>query len=260
MSTIAKVQGRLDSHFYSRDGLPRYEIIGKTTGRPRPVTIRDARENDWLPSTTTILKVLHKQALVEWLCEQAALAVLTTPRKEGEELDAFVHRVLHEEKQQDQEAQAARDLGTAIHAAIELALGGKPFDPELEPFVSPAIQAILKTGSVQQTERIVVGDRYAGKLDALTQGNGCATIWDVKTSRNLPKYGSYDEHRLQTASYAKAFSKLDAFPIHTANVYVSTSKPGEIKVDTQQDWEQTYERGFKPLVDVWYWLNNLNGD
>jgi len=257
MSTVAKVQGRLDSHWYGRDGSPRYEIIGKTTGRPRPVTIRDARENDWLPSTTTILKVLHKQALVEWLCEQAALAVLTSPRKPGEELDAFVNRVLHEEKQQDQEAQAARDLGTAIHTAIELALAGKPSDPSLEPFVSPAVQAILKTGSVQQTERIVVGDRYAGKLDALTRDNGLLTVWDTKTTKNLPKNGSYDEHKLQTASYAKALGNTGDLKVQTANLYVSTSKPGEIKVDTQQDWPETYERGFKPLTDVWYWLNNL---
>jgi hypothetical protein len=257
MTTAARTQSRLDSHWYGRDGSPQYEIMGKTTGRPRPVTIRDARENDWLPSTTTILKLLHKPALVDWLCEQAALAVLTAPRKPGEELDAFVNRVLHEEKQQDQEAQAARDLGTAIHGAIENALRGFPVAKELEVFVSPSVQAILKTGSVQQTERIVVGDRYAGKLDALTQGDGLATIWDVKTSKSLPKYGSYDEHRLQTASYAKAYSKDDAFPIQTANLYVSTSKPGEVKVDIQTDWLDTYERGFKPLVDYFYWLNGL---
>lgn len=231
--------------------------MGKTTGRMRPVTIRDARENDWLPSTTTILKVLHKQALVEWLCEQSALAVLTAPRMEGEELDAFVRRVLHEEKQQDQEAQAARDLGTAIHQGIELALKGQPFDKSLEVYIGPALDAILKTGAIQDTERIVVGDRYAGKLDALTQGNGLAMVWDVKTSKSLPKYGSYDEHKLQTASYARALAPEADLRIQTANLYVSTSKPGEVKVDIQTHWLETYERGFKPLVDYFYWLNDL---
>jgi len=259
VTTAARTQGRLDSHWYGRDGSPRYEIIGKTTGRPRPVTIRDARENDWLPSTTTILKVLHKPALVDWLCEQSALAVLTTPRNPGEELDAFVNRVLHEEKQQDQEAQAARDLGTRIHAAIELALAGHGVAVDMEAFVKPALEAILKTGEVQQTERIVVGDRYAGKLDALTQGNGLTTVWDTKTSKNLPKYGSFHEHRLQTASYAKAVACIDSpIPnIQTANLYVSTTNPGEVKVDIQTDWLDTYERGFKPLVDYFYWLNGL---
>jgi len=257
MTTAARVPGRLDSHWYGRDGSPQHEIIGKTTGRPRPVTIRDARENDWLPSTTTILKVLHKQALVEWLCENSALAVLTAPRREGEELDAFVRRVLQEEKQQDQEAAAARDLGTRIHLAIETALNGFPAPNDLLAYVSPAVDAILKTGAVQQTERIVVGDRYAGKLDALTANNGLLTVWDVKTTKSMPKHGSYDEHQLQLASYAKALGNTDNLRIQTANLYVSTSNPGEIKADIHDDWLDTYEHGFKPLVDVWYWLNDM---
>ncbi len=82
-------------------------MIGKTTGRPRPVTIRDARENDWVPGVSTVLKALAAPGLEAWKQEQMALVLLTAPRREGEAIDAFVHRVLHEERQQDAEAAQA---------------------------------------------------------------------------------------------------------------------------------------------------------
>jgi len=190
--------------------------------------------------------------------EMACLAILTAPRKDGEPLDAFVQRVLHKERQQDQEAAAARDLGTRIHAAIEQALNGEQYDTGLREYVELSFQEILRTGgALMQTEKIVVGDRYAGKLDALTQHDGLITIWDIKSCRNLPKYGSYIEAKLQLASYAQALGNTGDARIQTANLYVSTSEPGQIKVDTHQDWQETYERGFRPLVDYFYWANDL---
>src|SRR5438552_18951743 len=107
MTTAARTYSESSAHWYARDGSPCYEVVGKSTGRLRPTTIRDARENGWLPSTTTILRSLSRPELEAWKLEQAALVVLTTPRREGEELDTFVQRVLHEERQQDQEAAAA---------------------------------------------------------------------------------------------------------------------------------------------------------
>lgn len=255
MTTAARVQRSNGARFYSRDGQAQYEMIGKTTGRPRPVTIRDARENDWVPSVTTVLKVLAAPALTDWLCEQAALAVLTSPRKEGEELDAFVRRVLQEERVQDEEAAKARDLGTAIHAAIELALNDRPYDPQFSVYVEPAETEIRNAGRIIETEKVIVGDGYAGRFDALTEGN-TIRVWDIKTSRNLPKYGSYPEHRAQLGAYAQAIGNTGDKRIETANLYVSTTEPGKVLVDVHDDWPETYERGFRPLLAVWRWLND----
>lgn len=255
MTTVARPQSSQASHWYDREGNPRYEVIGKTTGKPRPTTIRDARENGWVPSVTTILKCLAAPALTQWIAEQACLAVLTTPRREGEPLDAFVDRVLHIEKVQDQEAQIARDKGIAIHDAIDAALSGRGFDPTLNPFILPAVAQITASGRVVATEKIVVGDRYAGKLDALTQRDGLLVVWDIKTTKTLPKYGSYWEHVCQTAAYSAALGNTGDDRIQTANLYVSTKEPGQIKVCTQDDWSKAYA-AFQALVSYWYIAND----
>ncbi len=255
MTTAARTQSRSDSRWYDRDGQPQYEVIGSSTGRPRPVTIADARKNGWLPSVTTILKCLAKPALEDWKNEMACLAVLTTPRHDGEAIDAFVHRVLHVEKQQDEVAKQARDLGTDIHAAIELALHDKPYNRELSVYVKPAVREIQISGQIIATEKIVVGDRYAGKLDALTHANALITLWDTKTAKTLPKTDSWWDHQCQTASYAKAFGNTSDIRIQTANLYVSTTNPGEIKVCVQQDWQRAWQ-AFRALVSYWYLAND----
>src|ERR1700679_184706 len=95
------------AHWYGKDGTPQHTIMGKTTGKPRPTTIADARKNDWLPSVSSVLKCLHKPALERWKIGQSVLACMTAVRNPGEELDAFIDRVLNVEEQQHQEANAA---------------------------------------------------------------------------------------------------------------------------------------------------------
>ena len=101
-------------------------------------TLADARKLNLLPSVTTVLRILDKPALNEWKIEQGVLAVMTTPQLPGEEMDAFIHRVLHVEKVQDQEGKKARDRGTDIHAALESYFLGREVSDELRPWIEPA--------------------------------------------------------------------------------------------------------------------------
>jgi len=156
----------------------------------RKFTLADARKMDPvpLPSVTTILKTLHKQALVEWLIEQACLALMTTPRLPGEADDAFVQRVLHTEHVQDQEAQTARDRGTEIHAAMEDLFCGKPIAEEINPWVRPAFLEVQKYGELACTEKILVGDGYAGKTDLIQQGKDeCWWLWTGNPQRHCQR-------------------------------------------------------------------------
>ena len=53
------------SHWYDKDGSPRYEIEGKNG--LRPTTLRDARKHGWVPSVSTIWKdVVAAPGLVRW--------------------------------------------------------------------------------------------------------------------------------------------------------------------------------------------------
>ena len=258
MPTAARIHSSESSHWYFKDGRPCYSVpYADPSKGMRPATLRDCKKLGLLPSVSTYLRCLDKPALNIWKQEMACLAVLTTPRQPNEALDAFVDRVLNVEKQQDQEAQAARDLGTDIHAALELALQASPFPDELNLFVLPVVEAIRKYGQVRFTEKIVVGDGYAGKTDLITEGDA-VIVWDFKTTKKLPKE-SYDEHRLQTSAYAKAIGPIGDKMILTANAYLSTVEKGKFVIHMQSDWPETYEQGFKPVMAVWRWMNQFYG-
>lgn len=260
MSTIARPTITSECHWYDpKTGEPRHFVERSDGNGTRPTTLRDAKKFGWVPSPTSILRVLDKPALTTWKIEMACLAVLTAPRKEGEPLDAFVERVLHTERQQDEQATKARDLGTQIHAAIEGVLTATAECPvELAPYVGPAIAEMQRFGALVNSEFVVVGDRCAGRLDAVFQNSttGQQTVVDVKTASNPPTKGSWLEHKLQLSFYAKALPL--AITDKTANVYISTKIPGVVVVDTHSDWQETYAHGFKPLLDYWCFANNYD--
>lgn len=214
-------------------------------------TLADARKLNLRPSVTKIIGILDKPALNDWKIEQACLAILTSKQNDGEALDAFVHRVLHEERVQDQEAAKARDVGTQIHDALEAALTGKEWDRSLTAFVEPIIAWQQATGKVYWAEKILVGNGYAGRADVLIEMPSGLLLADFKTTGKLPDKDSWLEHKLQTAAYA-ATLPVDK-PIATGNVYISTKEPGKYAVFTQADWKQTYACGFLPIVGYWQW-------
>jgi hypothetical protein len=225
----------------------------------RPATLRDARKLGLLPSPTSIIKVLRAPQLEAWLQEQAVLAVMTATRNPGEALDAFIERVLHTERQQDDQAAKARDLGTDIHAGIEAVLSGKPcLLAELEPLVLPAVEKTKSLGRVRSTETVVVGKGYAGRVDCILEGTS-TTILDFKTTGavKLPAK-AYWEAELQTAAYAKALEPKTALhPIQTAVLYISTRTPGEVSLCVQPKWENAW-LAFDHLLNYWQISNDYS--
>lgn len=255
MTTIARTTSQDGSHWYYPDAKPCYELPKKDGSGMKVPTLADARKLNLLPSVTTILKVLHKQALVDWLIEQSVLAVLTTPRNDGEELDAFIERVLHSEKIQDQEATKARELGTDMHAGLEALFGGGQIDEELRPWIEPAylhLKALAPWEKIE-TETILVGKGYAGKADFIGWANGGHCIVDFKTTKKLPTKASWGEHRLQLSAYAAAHWLRPAEAVITANLYISTIECGKFAYFENPPWEEDFEQGFAPLVQHWQW-------
>jgi hypothetical protein len=103
------------NHWYTRDGLPRYTVMGKN-GKERNTTLRDARTENLVPSVTTVLNVMAKPALIQWLQKQVLLAALTLPRREQEPEEDYIDRIMSDSKEQ---GRAAADAGTDIHASIQ---------------------------------------------------------------------------------------------------------------------------------------------
>lgn len=256
MITLARPYSEQASHYYWPSGEPAYEVENKSVGGMRPTTVRDARKLGLLPSVTTILSTLRKSGLELWKIENACLAVLTTPRQVGEELDAFVKRVLHTERVQDEESRKARELGTAVHDSMERLFRGDSTTPHIE-WVWDAYYAIRKPEAHRLTEFVTVGDGYAGKVDLGQTFDDRIEIWDFKTCKEIPDK-PWPEHVLQLSAYAAALARTTDKPILTANCYISTTQKGQFKIHRhEQDWCETYENGFKPLVQHWCWANRM---
>lgn len=242
------------SHWYTKEGLPCYEVKRAKGDGMRPTTLADARKLNLLPSVTTITRVLNAPALVEWKIRNAIEAALTTPRMDGESIDDFASRVLAVDTESI--ADAAKQLGTDVHTAIELALAGEPYQADLERFVAPACVEVRRLGYIAATERILVGESYAGKTDCITENDGEITVWDFKTTKakKLPKE-SYPEHRLQLAAYAGALGNTGNKRVTTFNIYISTINPGQISVCENADWQSDFAM-FKRTLELWQWMND----
>lgn len=267
MTTNARVFTADSAHWYYTDGRPCYELEKKDGKGMKAPTLADARKLQLLPSVTNMLRVLDKPALNDWKVEQGVLAVLTTPRLDGETDDAFVHRVLHTERVQDQEMTTARDKGTAIHDALEDYFLGREGPSDLKEWIEPAAKAIAARGERVAVETILIGEGFAGRLDLIQEAPECWWIVDWKTTKNLPdpKKGAWTEHRIQLAAYAAAWMRKLAHngeavpnkPVRTSNIYISTLEPGAFVVcDHDPDWQKTFSQGFMPLLTYWQWANN----
>lgn len=254
-TTLARTRDSSGSHWYYVDGRPCYELPKKDGKGMKSTTLADARKLNLLPSVTTILRVLAKPALESWKMEQACLAVMTAPRLPGEELDAFVERVLHTEEQHKQEAAGAADRGTAIHNAVaSLVAGNKLGDDEewaLEFAESPYMYMVGQCNKILGTEVILCGEGFAGKTDFIGDCGDYDIIVDWKSSKKLPDKASWPEHVLQLSAYAKAHNMKTGRPVKTANCYISSITAGLYMFFNNPSWEETYEQGFAPLLKYW---------
>lgn len=243
-------------HYYTKTGEPAHWVAKKDGTGNRPTTIADARKLGLLPSVTTLLKCLNAPALTTWLIRNAVTAALTTPRLPDETVDAFMERILAHDA--EDEAAKARDRGTQMHDALELYLGGQParVAPDLLPWIEPAAKFVLELGEVEATEKIVVGDGYAGKLDlCLKHAVDGRIIVDFKTTKKLPAKAAWNEHVLQGAFYAKAYPEE---VISTGNLYISTIEQGKFAFFMHiNPWKVTFSDACEPLLRLWQWMNDF---
>lgn len=260
MITVARPNSGEASHFYYPDGKPCYEVPCKSRpGQMRKTTVADARKLALLPSPTTICKLLHRQLIVDYQIEQAVLATLTAPIQQNESLDAFVERIIHTDREHEQEREAAAERGREIHEALSEAMlsafARTRFTIRILQHIKEPVEFLLKLGRTVATEKIVVGDGYAGMLDLLLQNDTELWIIDHKSAKNIPDK-PYNEHRLQVAAYAGTFGNTGDLRLHCAVCYISTTKPGEWKIYEIENWQNDFAR-FKLLLKYWKLTNNL---
>jgi hypothetical protein len=236
------------THWYDRDGTPRYEVLD-AKGKMRAATLRDARKFGWYPGVTSIIKCAAAPGLERWKLEQTMLAALTLPRFDGENDESFCSRVMRDSGEQ---ARKARESGTVIHAAIQGHYEGKP----------PSLDMLAHVQGVAETIKQNFGEHewcaeaacahpsgYGTKADLSCRG----IVLDFKgadfTASDVATLKTWDEHAMQLAATREARGMPDAT---CAIVYVSRVTPGlcrAIHVD-----ESDLRRGwamFQALLSYW---------
>ena len=251
---IAKEHASESGHWYTREGDPMYTIMGKSTGKMRNTTLRDARELNLVPSVTTILNVAAKPNLNTWMQEQAILAALTLPREPDELESVWLKRVLSDSKQQGRDA---ADLGTNIHAAIQAYYEGRK-ESSFPHHVISCVNAVeAHFGALdwicEKSFSHELG--FGGKCDMHnTVGDG--VIIDIKTKdfKDMSKSLLYDDQLLQLAAYRAGLGLPSA---RCANVFVSRNNPDLAFV---HEWaEEDIQKGwtmFQNLLNYWQLKND----
>jgi hypothetical protein len=176
-----------------------------------------------VPSVSTVLRVIAKPNLVSW----ARRTVLETVREllgEGLSVDAALSLAeVEPERQRDLAAQR----GGLAHEVIALALVGKPYPPEWEPWVRTALDFLVGHGlDCVAVERVVWSrrHRFAGTCDLVAcQADGVLALADWKTG------GIWPEAALQLGAYAIALEEMTGREVGKGYVVALRKKGYEAK-------------------------------
>jgi hypothetical protein len=240
-------------HAYDRDGNSRHQVPykdKKRVGEFRNTTIKDIRENGWLPSVSSILSVMAKKGLDGWIKEQVAQASWEIGTngwrmKEGDldERERWINVVL---EQAEARMTRARDLGTGIHASIEKYLELVDWakrDIALEEkghyaYIEAARNALTELGVWGQpfeSERTFASPLgYGGTVDF----SAGMLMADFKCVDRLDKKLDYPDRCAQLCAYCTGTresvmngQKIDDFytisQCRLVNIFISTSEPGK---------------------------------
>lgn len=171
-----------------------------------------------LPSVTTVLKVLDKPAVTQWIARETGKAAFRWPRGFHDPAtgvdapnteDEYVRFLLAQPKEI---TDVAAKLGTSVHIladqesrASETGATVQLVPDEALPYLEAfrGFLAFLEAhrGTIVSSEKAVLnlGEGYAGTYDLLVQLDDALWLIDVKTSK-----GYYPEFALQLAGYGMA--------------------------------------------------------
>jgi len=252
---IVKDKQQDSGHWYTRQGTPAYTTIGKTG--ERPTTLRDARKEGLLPSTTTIINILEKQGLSNWKQQQVLLSALTLPRGLQESEQEWLARVMKDSRETGFKA---ANRGTEIHGIIQ-SYFEQVYMPE-KPLYLDVINSTLKSAFGDQPwlceKSFAHPLGYGGRVDLMAKpinGQGTGFVVDFKTKdTDLDKADVYFEHELQLSSYREGLNLPNA---RCAIVFVNGTTNQVKLIEIEESQLQKSWDCFQHLLRVYQIKNNL---
>jgi hypothetical protein len=233
-------------HWYAADGTPAYKIIGKN-GKERNTNVKDAREHGFVPSVTTVLGLVAKPGLSNWLQQQVLLAALTLPRIEGESEENWLQRVMTDSKSTGRDAM---DRGTMMHGVLERFYRGEQDDyPVYVIQVDASIRIHFGHDQTWEAERSFAYEGFGGKVDLIADN----IVIDFKSKDNLDKVEPYHEQIMQLSAYRHGLGKPTA---RCANVYFTATGDVKLIEHSEDDLQQAWDC-FQYLLAFYKRKNNL---
>jgi hypothetical protein len=215
-------------HWYTEGGRL-VTAVRMADGSWRRPHLGDARKFQLAPGVTTITGCAVAHQLEKWKRKKTALVTERLPRQDGESDDDYAKRV---EAARAEEAQAAPDEGTRIHAAIESHYKRESYDERYKPHVDGVANLIDDACGDQlwvPEREIVHPFGYATKAD-LCSSNASEQRWliDFKskdgTLFELVELSTYEPQWMQLAATREAMEPMSSR--RCAICYVSRTEPG----------------------------------
>jgi len=243
---IIKSADSESGHWYAQDGSPAYRIVGKN-GVERNTRLTDARQLNLVPSVTTILGIIAKPGLTNWLQTQVLLAALTLPRINGESEENWLERVMSDSKSTGRDAM---DRGTQMHGVLERFYSGERDDyPRYVDQVDAAIRIHFGQDQKWEAERSFAYGGFGGKVDLIAAN----IVIDFKSKDNLDKVVPYHEQIMQLAAYRIGLKKPNA---RCANVFFTADGDVKLIEHSEDDLASAWDC-FQYLLAFYKRKNNL---
>jgi hypothetical protein len=232
------------SRFYDRNTQARVDGIPKKDGSGlRDATIADARKNMYVPSVTTVIDVVAKPFLLNWLQTQAfdsAWSSAATPISK-EEAWAYYQ----------QQSAIARDRGSDLHDKMS----------RLEQ-CPETLQALAWIGSRGYTklehEVQFAAEQFGGTIDLIGVHSDSDKLVDLLDFKFVTKDRQpYDSELWQLSAYREALIEQGWTVSNVYNLYISQESGALLNVKhwTNADLLRGYVT-FQTILDLWQQLNN----
>lgn len=251
------------AHWYDKEGNPRH-FEGKNGG---DTTLREARKLELYPSVTTISSILHKQGLVFWLQQQAALQAGQVIQDTFDLNDPgswllnvnWANQMIAKAKEKTTEK---ADAGTEIHDKLEV-YHADPFGMtgDDQKMCSAVVNCIKEATGLSLYDDFIPEERfcntdegYAGTCDLHTPPNDtCEWVLDYKSKDEVDdKTRGYPEQAEQLVAYSHGLGLPHA---KVGNIFISRTPPADgepwaVKFFEHKDTDMAWLR-FKHTLMLW---------
>jgi CRISPR/Cas system-associated exonuclease Cas4 (RecB family) len=182
------------------------------------------------------------------------MSALTLPRVDGESLDDYAKRCIQDASEQ---AKDAAQRGTDIHGSLEKYYQTGKIQAEHSKMVCGTVDAVneefgnLTWLSEKSFSSLEHG--YGGKIDL--HGDNLVIDFKTKEFGEGDKKLHWEEQAIQLAAYAYGLGMPDAT---LANVFVSVTNPGLVKVHIWKESTAHYFEGFRRMLELWKWTKGYD--